>query len=102
MFNSFPWALRALGEPRSGCESLANSGGQKLHRTSRLNLAISKSALNSERTTSFITTFGQVYMLKKCANPSCSTPLVYLREGKIFMMEQPQKPQPTGKTGGDG
>lgn len=31
-------------------------------------------------------------MLSKCANPSCSTPLVYLREGKIFMMEQ--EPQP--------
>jgi len=26
-------------------------------------------------------------MLNKCANPSCSTQLVYLREGKIFMME---------------
>ncbi|HEY6249278.1 MAG TPA: hypothetical protein VI685_04920 [Candidatus Angelobacter sp.] len=26
-------------------------------------------------------------MLTKCANPSCSTPLIYLREGKIFMME---------------
>lgn len=26
-------------------------------------------------------------MLSKCANPSCSTPLVYLREGKVFMME---------------
>jgi hypothetical protein len=26
-------------------------------------------------------------MLSKCANPSCSTPLVYLREGKIFMIE---------------
>lgn len=26
-------------------------------------------------------------MLSKCANPSCSTPLVYLREGKIFAME---------------
>jgi antitoxin Phd len=23
-------------------------------------------------------------MLSKCANPSCSTPLVYLREGRIF------------------
>ena len=23
-------------------------------------------------------------MLSKCANPSCSTPLIYLREGKIF------------------
>jgi hypothetical protein len=29
-------------------------------------------------------------MLAKCANPSCSTPLVYLREGKIFMVEPPQ------------
>ena len=26
-------------------------------------------------------------MLSKCANPSCSTPLVYLREGKVFMIE---------------
>lgn len=23
-------------------------------------------------------------MLSKCANPSCSTPFVYLRDGKIF------------------
>lgn len=30
-------------------------------------------------------------MLSKCANPTCSTPLVYLREGKIFMMEQSLK-----------
>ena len=30
-------------------------------------------------------------MLSKCANPTCSTPLVYLREGKIFMMEQSAK-----------
>jgi hypothetical protein len=29
-------------------------------------------------------------MLAKCANPSCSTPLVYLREGKIFMVESQQ------------
>ena len=29
-------------------------------------------------------------MLAKCANPSCSTPLVYLREGKIFMVEASQ------------
>jgi len=29
-------------------------------------------------------------MLAKCANPACSTPLVYLREGKIFMVEAPQ------------
>lgn len=26
-------------------------------------------------------------MLAKCANPSCSTPLIYLREGKIFIIE---------------
>jgi hypothetical protein len=26
-------------------------------------------------------------MLAKCANPACSTPLIYLREGKIFMMD---------------
>ena len=26
-------------------------------------------------------------MLSKCANPSCSKPLIYLREGKIFMLE---------------
>jgi hypothetical protein len=24
-------------------------------------------------------------MLSKCANPSCSTPFIYLREGKIFL-----------------
>jgi hypothetical protein len=38
-------------------------------------------------------------MLSKCANPSCSTPLVYLREGKIFMMEHPPGPQPANVTG---
>lgn len=32
-------------------------------------------------------------MLAKCANPSCSTPLIYLREGKIFIMEQPAPAQ---------
>ena len=32
-------------------------------------------------------------MLHKCANPSCSTPLIYLREGKIFMMEHAPGPQ---------
>ena len=35
-------------------------------------------------------------MLSKCANPSCSTPLVYLREGKIFMMEQAPGPESAG------
>ena len=32
-------------------------------------------------------------MLSKCANPNCSTPLVYLREGKIFMMDHSAHPQ---------
>lgn len=32
-------------------------------------------------------------MLSKCANPTCSTPLIYLREGKIFMMENAGEPQ---------
>lgn len=31
-------------------------------------------------------------MLSKCANPACSTPLIYLREGKIFMMEPASHP----------
>jgi hypothetical protein len=31
-------------------------------------------------------------MLSKCANPSCSTQLIYLREGKIFMMEHSTNP----------
>jgi len=32
-------------------------------------------------------------MLSKCANPACSTPLIYLREGKIFMMEHNSRSQ---------
>jgi hypothetical protein len=28
-------------------------------------------------------------MLSKCANPDCSTPFLYLREGKLFRMEIP-------------
>jgi len=32
-------------------------------------------------------------MLNKCANPACSTPLIYLREGKIFMMDQSADPK---------
>jgi hypothetical protein len=39
---------------------------------------------------------GGIVMLAKCANPSCSTPLVYLREGKIFMVESPSQ---LGKVG---
>jgi hypothetical protein len=31
-------------------------------------------------------------MLSKCANPVCSTEFIYLREGKLFVMEQPIKP----------
>lgn len=37
-------------------------------------------------------------MLSKCANPSCSTPFIYLREGKIFAMEHPPGPQPVRDT----
>jgi len=37
-------------------------------------------------------------MLSKCANPSCSTPLIYLREGKIFMMDHNLQP-PTRSEG---
>ena len=32
-------------------------------------------------------------MLSKCANPSCSTQLVYLREGKVFRMENSSQPE---------
>lgn len=38
-------------------------------------------------------------MLSKCANPRCLTELVYLREGKIFMMEQAPAPQPVSASG---
>ena len=36
-------------------------------------------------------------MLSKCANPSCSNQLVYLRQGKIFVMEQ--SPEMAAQTG---
>ena len=40
-------------------------------------------------------------MIAKCANPDCSTPFLYLREGKVFRMEfdSPLKPgsQPARK-----
>jgi hypothetical protein len=26
-------------------------------------------------------------MLSKCANPTCSTPFIYLRQGRLFVME---------------
>ena len=32
-------------------------------------------------------------MLAKCANPTCSTPLIYLREGKVFMVESAAEPK---------
>lgn len=32
-------------------------------------------------------------MLSKCANPSCSNQLIYLREGKLFVMEHSVKPK---------
>lgn len=35
-------------------------------------------------------------MLSKCANPSCSTPLIYLREGKIFRIDSSAKPAAAG------
>jgi hypothetical protein len=37
-------------------------------------------------------------MINKCANPSCSTPLVYLREGKIFTVESLSQPGTAGLT----
>jgi hypothetical protein len=36
-------------------------------------------------------------MIAKCANPSCSTALVYLREGKIFMVESPSQLRVVGQ-----
>jgi hypothetical protein len=32
-------------------------------------------------------------MLSKCANPPCSNQLIYLREGKLFVMEHSTKPK---------
>lgn len=32
-------------------------------------------------------------MLSKCANPSCSTQFIYLREGKLFVMERTANPK---------
>ena len=34
-------------------------------------------------------------MVSKCANPTCSTPFHYLREGKIFRIEIEVTPPPT-------
>ncbi|HMF91321.1 MAG TPA: hypothetical protein VKL40_11815 [Candidatus Angelobacter sp.] len=42
-------------------------------------------------------------MLSKCANPSCSTPFVYLRDGKLFvrkpMADSPGTRGPAAKEG---
>jgi hypothetical protein len=32
-------------------------------------------------------------MLSKCANPACSTPFQYLREGKLFQIEMDSPPR---------
>lgn len=36
-------------------------------------------------------------MVSKCANPACSTPFHYLREGKIFRIEVELLPPPTAE-----
>jgi hypothetical protein len=36
-------------------------------------------------------------MVSKCANPACSTPFHYLREGKIFRVEVEATPPPTSQ-----
>ena len=35
-------------------------------------------------------------MLAKCANPSCNTPFLYLREGKLYQIEVDNQPGLTG------
>lgn len=62
------------------CMFLPNSEPENLHPTFRHIVGNQVQSLVSRIS-------GEVHMLSKCANPSCSTPLVYLREGKIFMME---------------
>jgi hypothetical protein len=37
-----------------------------------------------------------VDMIAKCANPSCSVPFLYLREGKLFRMEVDSPRDPLG------
>lgn len=36
-------------------------------------------------------------MVSKCANPACSTPFHYLREGKIFRVEVEATPPPASQ-----
>ncbi len=37
-------------------------------------------------------------MLAKCANPACTAPFLYLREGKLYQMEtQAESPSGTGE-----
>ncbi|HVJ06874.1 MAG TPA: hypothetical protein VM554_00670 [Acidisarcina sp.] len=40
-------------------------------------------------------------MISNCANPKCSKPLLYLREGRIFVFDMPV-PQSAGTTSGRG
>lgn len=35
-------------------------------------------------------------MLAKCANPSCDTPFLYLRDGKLYQMEVEAETRPSG------
>ena len=35
-------------------------------------------------------------MLAKCANPSCHTPFLYLRDGKLYQMEVEAEARPSG------
>jgi hypothetical protein len=44
---------------------------------------------------------GEVNMVSNCANPKCSKPLLYLREGRIFVFDMPVTP-PTGTASGRG
>jgi len=40
-------------------------------------------------------------MVSKCANPACSTPFHYLREGKIFRVEVESTPRESETLNGD-
>ena len=35
-------------------------------------------------------------MVKTCANPKCGAAFRYLHEGKLFVFEGPEQPQPNG------
>jgi len=40
-------------------------------------------------------------MLSKCANPACSVPFLYLRDGKLFRMEYDTEQQAVGPEFGE-